>query len=65
MYQNFTPSMNQFNNRCYYSTSECPSNLKLTRAYVLDQPYSNLLPLNVALKNGTIFSNIDVKYSKY
>ncbi|RMC92896.1 spore coat associated protein CotJA [Clostridium autoethanogenum] len=34
------------------------SGKKLARAYVPMQPYIGLLPLNMALKKGTIFPNL-------
>jgi hypothetical protein len=32
--------------------------LKLARAYVLNQPYTGLFPLEKALKVGTVFPNM-------
>jgi hypothetical protein len=41
------------------STSFPPnSGKRLARAYVPMQPYIGLLPLNIALKKGTIFPNL-------
>ncbi len=31
---------------------------RLAEAYVADQPYTGLLPINLALKKGTIFPNM-------
>jgi hypothetical protein len=38
--------------------------LMLARAYVLDQPYSGLFSLDMALKVGTIFPNMFEAFPK-
>lgn len=38
------------------------SGRRLARAYVPMQPYIGLLPLNIALKKGTIFPNLAMPY---
>lgn len=38
------------------------SNKQLARVYVPMQPYIGLLPLNVALKKGTVFPNLVMPY---
>jgi len=35
------------------------------RAYVPIQPFVGLLPLDLALKKGTVFPNINVDYPRY
>lgn len=35
------------------------------RAYVPIQPFIGLLPLDLALKKGTVFPNINVDYPRY
>ena len=37
--------------------------MQLARAYVPDQPYIGLLPLNEALITGTIFPNLAIPYA--
>lgn len=32
--------------------------MQLARAYVLDQPYAGLFPLDEALRKGTLFPNL-------
>ncbi|MBP2032236.1 hypothetical protein J2Z42_000901 [Clostridium algifaecis] len=39
-------------------------NLQLARAYILPQPFVGLLPLDKALKSGTIFPNLVKPYMK-
>lgn len=56
MYSKFVPHVNS---RSMPSTSFPPnSGKRLARAYVPMQPYIGLLPLNIALKKGTIFPNL-------
>ncbi|TDT63298.1 spore coat associated protein CotJA [Fonticella tunisiensis] len=38
-------------------------NLMLARAYVPDQPYIGILPLDEALKKGVLFPNLDIPYA--
>jgi hypothetical protein len=37
--------------------------MQLARAYVPDQPYSGLFPLDEALKKGTLFPNLAFPYA--
>lgn len=37
--------------------------MQLARAYIPDQPYIGLLPLNEALFTGTIFPNLAIPYA--
>lgn len=39
-------------------------NLQLARVYIPLQPFIGLLPLNEALKQGTIFPNLVMPYKK-
>jgi|BioPla2DNA2_1021312.scaffolds.fasta_scaffold08100_10 hypothetical protein len=39
-----------------------PPEIQLARAYVPDQPYERLFPLNEALKKGTLFPNLYQPY---
>ena len=64
MYQNFSPCMDAFHPRCSYKIDEKLNKMELARAYVPDQSYSGLLPLDVAFKRGTIFSNINMNYPR-
>ena len=41
------------------------SYMVLARAYIPDQPFIGLLPLDVAFKKGTVFPNIDVNFPRY
>jgi hypothetical protein len=36
--------------------------LQLARAYIVPQPYIGLLPINEALKQGSIFPNLIMPY---
>ena len=65
MYQNYDQYIDSFYNRCNCNSMNMSSNLRLARAYVIDQPYSDLLPLNKALKYGTVFSNINLSFPRY
>jgi hypothetical protein len=64
VYQNFIP----YADPMYMPFSRMPmampqaGELMLVRAYVLDQPYIGLLPLNEALGKGTIFPNLVVPF---
>lgn len=40
-----------------------PMNMMLTRAYVPDQPYIGMFPLEEGLRRGTIFPNLAVPYA--
>lgn len=40
------------------------SGKRLARAYVPMQPYIGLLPLNIALKKGTVFPNLVTSYAE-
>ncbi|ADK16386.1 MULTISPECIES: spore coat associated protein CotJA [Clostridium] len=56
MYSKFVPHVNSRS----MPSAGFPHNSgkKLARAYVPMQPYIGLLPLNMALKKGTIFPNL-------
>ncbi|HHW67296.1 MAG TPA: spore coat associated protein CotJA [Epulopiscium sp.] len=41
-----------------------PKDVKLARAYVPDQPYERLFPLNEALMKGTLFANLYQPYNR-
>lgn len=41
-----------------------PSHMVLARAYIPDQPFIGLLPLDVAFKRGSVFPNLDVTYPR-
>ncbi|KYH28673.1 MULTISPECIES: spore coat associated protein CotJA [Clostridium] len=62
MYQNFMPCPDPV----YMPFSRMPmpemGDLMLARAYVPDQPYIGLLPLNEALAKGTVFPNLVVPF---
>jgi hypothetical protein len=40
-----------------------PARMMLTRAYIPDQPYIGMFPLEEALRKGTIFPNLAVPYA--
>lgn len=62
MYPRFVPYINP---RYMPSPAMVPKmNLELARAYILPQPYIGLLPLNEALKSGTIFPNLVKPYKR-
>lgn len=79
MYQNL-PSYIQYNNNNSFSNSEyyatprhnmlhCGTDkmqqpIEFARAYIIRQPYSELLPLDVALARGSVFSNINLDYPR-
>jgi hypothetical protein len=42
-----------------------PSFTGFARAYVPFQPFVGLFPLDLALKKGTVFPNINVDYPRY
>lgn len=58
------PCMNSIYNRVSCNNNEMPQNMGFARAYIPRQPYSELLPLNVALKRGSVFSNINLNYPR-
>nr|WP_041700913.1 spore coat associated protein CotJA [Clostridium kluyveri] len=60
MYSRFIPYVNPQ----FMRNSNLPhsSGRRLARAYVPMQPYIGLLPLNIALKKGTIFPNLAMPY---
>jgi hypothetical protein len=66
VYQNFNP----YSDPMYMPFSRMPMHmpqapeLMLVRAYVIDQPYTGLLPLNEALEKGTLFPNLVVPFPK-
>lgn len=64
MYQNFMPCMDPKYLRCSNNTLVPSETMELARAYVPNQAYVGLLPLNIALKRGTVFPNIDVTYPR-
>lgn len=37
--------------------------MQLARAYVPDQPYTGMLPLDEALRKGTLFPNLIIPYA--
>lgn len=39
-----------------------PKEIQLARAYIPDQPYDRLFPLDEALKRGTLFANLYQPY---
>ncbi|NLM14063.1 MAG: spore coat associated protein CotJA [Epulopiscium sp.] len=41
-----------------------PKDIKLARAYVPNQPYERLFPLDEALKKGTLFANLYQPYDR-
>ena len=41
-----------------------PPEIQLARAYIPDQPYDRLFPLNEALNKGTLFPNLYQPYMK-
>lgn len=43
--------------------SSAPMRMMLTRAYVPDQPYIGMFPLEEALRKGTIFPNLAIPYA--
>ncbi|UZQ51937.1 spore coat associated protein CotJA [Clostridium kluyveri] len=60
LYSRFIPYVNpQFMRNSNLPPS---SGRRLARAYVPMQPYIGLLPLNIALKKGTIFPNLVMPY---
>lgn len=62
MYQNFMPCPDSmykpFSRRPMHHVDE----IMLIRAYIPDQPYIGLLPLDKALEKGTIFPNLVVPF---
>jgi hypothetical protein len=62
LYPKFIPYMNS---NCMPSPTMFPKmNLQLARVYIPLQPFIGLLPLNEALKQGTIFPNLVMPYKK-
>lgn len=60
MYSKFVPHMGS---HCIPAPMMPPMmDKRLARAYVPSQPYIGLLPLNIALKKGTIFPNLVMPY---
>lgn len=41
-----------------------PQEIQLARAYIPDQPYERLFPLNEALEKGTLFPNLYQPYMR-
>ena len=41
-----------------------PREMQLARAYIPNQPYERLFPLEEALKKGTLFTNLYQPYEK-
>lgn len=66
MYQNFIP----YQDPMYVPFSRMPmpmpptNELMLARAYIPNQPYIGLLPLDEALEKGTLFPNLVVPFPK-
>ena len=60
VYSKFVPHVNsRFMPSPIFPTN---SGKRLARAYVPMQPYIGLLPLNIALKKGTIFPNLVIPF---
>lgn len=58
------PCMNSTYDRTACNINEMPKTMNYARAYIKRQPYAELLPLNVALKRGSVFPNIDLNYPR-
>lgn len=43
-------------------SEKVPMRMMLTRAYVPDQPYIGMFPLEEGLRKGTIFPNLAIPY---
>ncbi|MEY8763729.1 MULTISPECIES: spore coat associated protein CotJA [Clostridium] len=61
MHSNFVPYMNPGEYMIPSMFSAGPGK-RLAQAYVPMQPYIGLLPLNTALKKGTVFPNLVIPY---
>lgn len=64
---NTNVAANPSGNKAAVSSSGCgynPNNLELARAYMPNQTYVGLLPLNEGLKRGSIFPNINLKFPR-
>lgn len=46
-----------------YNEYNLPNDLKLTRSYIIDQPYNDTFDLDEALKKGVLFTNLYTPYN--
>lgn len=61
MYQSFNPCMDYMPNPMVNPYASMKK-IRLTRAFIPDQPYISLFPLDEALKKGTLFPNLYIPY---
>lgn len=64
MYQNFMPYMEPCHLRCSFNAAGTSETIELARAYIPRQSYIGLLPLNIAIRKGTVFPNINITYPR-